>query len=226
MVIRLSTRGPGLSQRATPSADLLFVGAALALAGVLLLSGCATKGFVNTELESLRAQMEAKDDELALSLEEVRNSASEALARAEIAAGESSEARELALGRIGYRIADSYTVSFGHDSAALTPEALGVLGEVAARIRNHPEYLVDVYGYTDGAGSASYNLMLGQRRAESVMRHLVAQAPEELRRYAAVSFGEENPGPDAAQSRRVEVNLVLRVAPSDPDELTGNSLGS
>ena len=198
-----------------------FVGAAFALAAALLLSGCATKGFVNSEIGALRMEMDAKNNELASTLEEVRNSASEALARAELAAGESGHARELALGRIGYRIADTYTVTFDYNSVELGPAAEGILAEVAARIRNHPEYLVDIYGFTDSAGSSSYNLELGQRRAEAVLRFLVAQGPAELQRYAAISLGEESPATDATQSRRVEVNLVLRVDPTGdtaPDE--------
>src|SRR5690606_27059466 len=97
----------------------------------------------------------------------------------------------------------------------------GILAEVAVRIRNHPEYLVDIYGFTDSAGSSSYNLELGQRRAEAVLRYLVAQGPGELQRFAAISLGASRPAADAAQSRRVAVNLVLRVDPTDdtaPDE--------
>ncbi|MCA9728173.1 MAG: OmpA family protein [Candidatus Eisenbacteria bacterium] len=192
------------------------------MAGVLMLSGCATKGFVSGELEALRTEMQAKDTELAASLDEVRNSASEALARAELAAGASGEARELALGRMGYQIADTYAVAFGFNSAELTPESREILAEVEARVRNHPEYLIDIYGHTDASGSASYNLMLGQKRAEAVMRHLVADTPADLHRYAAVSFGEESAGTDAAGSRRVDVNLILRVAPTELDAITEN----
>jgi outer membrane protein OmpA-like peptidoglycan-associated protein len=148
------------------------------------------------------------------------------LARAELAAGESGHARELALGRIGYRIADTYTVTFDYNSVELGPEAEGILAEVAARTRNHPEYLVDIYGFTDSAGSSSYNLELGQRRAEAVLRYLVAQGPSELQRYAAISLGEENPAADTAQSRRVEVNLVLRVDPTEADTPPDESLES
>lgn len=203
-----------------------FAGAAFAFVATLILSGCATKGFVNSEIGALRMEMEAKNSELASTLEEVRNSASEALARAELAAGESGHARELALGRIGYRIADTYTVTFDYNSVELGPAAEGILAEVAARIRNHPEYLVDIYGFTDSAGSSSYNLELGQRRAEAVLRYLVAQGPAELQRYAAVSLGEENPAADASQSRRVEVNLVLRVDPTDADTPSDEPLES
>ena len=145
----------------TPRGHGSFLGAAFALAAALLLSGCATKGFVNSEIGALRMEMEAKNSKLASTLEEVRNSASEALARAELAAGESGHARELALGRIGYRIADTYVVTFDYNSVELGPAAEGILAEVAVRIRNHPEYLVDIYGFTDSAGSSSYNLELG-----------------------------------------------------------------
>jgi peptidoglycan-associated lipoprotein len=223
MFLRIPT---GQSLNRTRGGEFYFQVSALALSAVLLLSGCATKGFVRDELEALRMEMDAKDSELASTLEEVRNSATQAMARAEIAAGESGHARELALGRVGYRIADTYAVTFGYNSVELGTDAEGILAEVTARIRNHPEYLVDIYGFTDSAGSSSYNLTLGQRRAEAVLRQLIAEAPGELHRCAAVSFGEANPSADASQSRRVEVNLVLRVDPTDDTTRPAESLES
>jgi outer membrane protein OmpA-like peptidoglycan-associated protein len=176
-------------------------------------SGCASKGFVRGELDSLREEMNARDAELTVLVEEVSNSTSEAFARAEAAAGKAGEARDLALGRVGYEIAGEYAVHFALSSDELDPESRAILDEAAALIRAHNEYLVDIYGFTDRSGSSSSNLVLGQRRADAVLRYLVSQEYGTLGRFAAVSLGEDRPAGTAAESRRVEVKLIARTAP-------------
>jgi outer membrane protein OmpA-like peptidoglycan-associated protein len=178
-------------------------------------AGCASKGFVRGELDALRDEMSARDTELSASLEEVRNSSADALARAEAAAGSAGEAKDLALGRVGYEVVDSYTVQFALASDALSTESQAILDDAAGRIRLHGEYLVDIYGFTDRSGSSSSNLVLGQRRADSVLRYLASQEPGSLARFATVSFGEDRPAASAAASRRVEVNLIVRTAPQE-----------
>lgn len=190
--------------------QLSFVIIAAALA-----AGCASKGFVRDELDALRSEMDTRDGELAASLDEVRNSSADALARAEAAAGSAGEARDLALGRVGYEIIDTYVVRFDLASDELSAEARASLDDAAGRIRTHGEYLVDIFGFTDRSGSSSNNLALGQRRADSVLRYLASQEPGSLARFAAVSFGEERPAADAAESRRVEVSLIARTAPQE-----------
>jgi peptidoglycan-associated lipoprotein len=108
-------------------------------------------------------------------------------------------------------------VYFAFDSDALSDAETSTLDRAVGGIGEHPEALVDVYGFADPTGPATYNLGLGQRRAEAVLRYLVARSPDALSRYAAVSFGEESLAAmtdgsgDAAQDRRVVVSLVRRV---------------
>ena len=65
-------------------------------------------------------------------------------------------------------------------------------------------------GHTDERGSREYNLALGQKRAEAVLRTMVLLGAPEAQ-LEAVSFGEERPavqgsGEDAwAKNRRVEL---------------------
>lgn len=71
-----------------------------------------------------------------------------------------------------------------------------------------------VAGHADGAGSASYNLDLSQRRAETVRRLLVESFNIPASRVIAVGFGLEqlkNPlDPRAEENRRVElINLEV-----------------
>ena len=104
-------------------------------------------------------------------------------------------------------------VHFEFDKADVTAPAREVLarfGTVAGKY--YPEAQITVEGFTDPAGSHSYNVRLGQRRAESVKSYLVTQGlPAE--RIRAVSYGEsadrliapdaQGPGTEGWENRRV-----------------------
>src|SRR5262249_3785960 len=100
--------------------------------------------------------------------------------------------------------------------------------EIASRLQSHPEYVVDVYGFTDSKGSTKYNYELGRRRAEAVVRSLAERVPGSLHRFAAVSYGEASYGGEAASNeptrRRVEISLVERTA--DTTQTSGSRDGS
>lgn len=202
-----------------------FVFAILALG---LASGCATKGFVRKEMDQVRAAHAQDTQRLEQQITEVRNSSNEALARAEIAAGTAGDARDMALGKIGYREVGQYTATFALNSADLTEDTRAVLEEAAREVSGRPEVIVDVYGFADRTGPSQWNLTLGQRRAEAAMRYLVDLSPGQLSRFAAVSYGEEKPIGEQdtrqgrAQNRRVVVSLIerrpLSESPTSPTE--------
>lgn len=183
------------------------------LTGSVTLTGCATKGFVRNELDSVREEMRAGDDRLATELETVSNSAAEAMARAETALQTAGEARDLALGKVGYEEVASYSVTFARDSFEIDGAAMSALEEAASKIQGHPEFVVDIYGFTDATGPSTYNLLLGQKRAEAVLRFLLERSQSSAQRFAAVSYGEEKPvsGSDA-ENRRVIVSLIQKTA--------------
>ena len=72
-----------------------------------------------------------------------------------------------------------------------------------------------ISGYTDAAGSPSYNYDLSRRRAESIAAYLVAEKNIDPTRVMAVGYGERSPVGDnqteagRAKNRRVEI-LVYR----------------
>ncbi len=193
----------------------------LTVAGILAVldSGCATRKFVRNEVGQLRQDMTQQVEGVRTETVAARNSADEALSRAEMAVNASGEARELALGKAGYHDVGLYTVNFAFDSDELDEASQSVLGGVAETIRSRPEVLVDVYGFADPTGADRYNLGLGERRAQSVMRYLAAQTPGQLSRYAALSYGEKDPNvtsepksrEERAKARKVVVSLVERI---------------
>lgn len=170
----------------------LIRGAALALAGIT--AACAHVGQeqFETEMAALRAEMEQNTGE--------SNRRTEAqLAQLEarldgLARGLSEMEREfdVTVQRLETAIRFDMPVYFDFDQAALQPEGLPVLNRFAGVVGEYyPDALLTVEGFTDPSGSATYNLELGQRRADAVQRYLVESedfSPEQVR---AVSYGED-----------------------------------
>jgi outer membrane protein OmpA-like peptidoglycan-associated protein len=122
---------------------------------------------------------------------------------------------------------DNYTagppqsVTFKIGSAVLSDEAKATLDMVASGVTGQQNgYMVEVQGFTDSTGSESTNANLSQRRAETVLRYLVAKGIP-LFRTSIVGLGEEKPVADnktrqgREQNRRVEIR-VLRNAGARP----------
>jgi peptidoglycan-associated lipoprotein len=72
----------------------------------------------------------------------------------------------------------------------LTDEGKAQLSAQADMLKQHEEYGVLIQGYTDQQGSASYNKLLGMKRAETVKAELLKAGIDD-RRIKAVSLGEE-----------------------------------
>jgi peptidoglycan-associated lipoprotein len=72
----------------------------------------------------------------------------------------------------------------------LTAEGKAQLAAQSDMLNQHEEYGVLIQGYTDQQGSASYNMQLGLKRAETVKAELVNAGIAE-HRIKTVSLGEE-----------------------------------
>lgn len=103
-------------------------------------------------------------------------------------------------------------VLFKTDSAELLPGAANRLDHLASVLTQHPDYTVQVEGYTDSTGTAAYNQVLSQQRAESVRRALIARGVDPAR-VQAMGYGQSAPvasndTPEGRQlNRRVDVVL-------------------
>lgn len=104
----------------------------------------------------------------------------------------------------------TFTVFFPWDSATLTPEGDQIVQAAATNFKAGAPSTVQVTGYTDTSGSASYNQQLSERRAQSVASALGEQGVPQS--ALTVSGQGENdlrvptpPGVREPQNRRVEI---------------------
>jgi peptidoglycan-associated lipoprotein len=96
---------------------------------------------------------------------------------------------------------------FALGSAELTAPVKAALAADVRWLRAHPRSKLIVEGHTDAIGPSEYNLSLGERRARSAKKYLVAMGADPDR-VEIVSFGEEKPShepPENPKNRRVIV---------------------
>lgn len=101
-------------------------------------------------------------------------------------------------------------VLFATNKSDLLPNANEKLNQVADALKETPDRIVTVYGFTDSQGDDAYNMKLSERRAESVRNYLVGRglAADTIK---SVGKGETEPVADnknpegRANNRRVEI---------------------
>jgi len=84
------------------------------------------------------------------------------------------------------------SVYFDFDSYSVKSEYQGTLTEHAKYLGGHRDRKILIQGNTDERGTSEYNLALGQKRAEAVLRSLTSLGVPESQ-MEAVSLGKEKP---------------------------------
>lgn len=82
------------------------------------------------------------------------------------------------------------TIYFDYNEASIRADSKVVLDKVADILGKDEGLRIEVEGHCDVRGSTEYNLHLGERRARSVMKYLVAQGVEP-KQVLIISYGEE-----------------------------------
>ena len=101
-------------------------------------------------------------------------------------------------------------VYFDFDSYVVKDEYRPVIEVNAKALTTNRKMKMAVEGHTDDRGSSEYNLALGQRRAEAVVKSLTLLGADPTQ-LEAVSFGEERPAVQGeneeawAKNRRAEL---------------------
>jgi peptidoglycan-associated lipoprotein len=207
------------------SPALVFV-----LVAAVGLTGCATKKWVdeqisafgqvtNTKIHEMQdsvetnqkaiSELSAKQAALETEVAKLSDTANDALMRAEAA-------NKLAKGKFLYEETMAFNdVTFSFDGSSLSDEAKAALDAFAAKAKKMTENAyIEIQGHTDNIGSESYNLKLGQKRANAVMHYLNMEAGLPLFRMNSTSYGEYKPIADnstkagRAQNRRVTLVVL------------------
>ena len=104
-------------------------------------------------------------------------------------------------------------VTFDYDSAILRPGLYSEIDRISNVLIKYPETVIRVEGHTDITGSESYNMILSQRRADSV-KNLIVQRGVSLTRIETMPYGESMPIADnsteagRSMNRRVEIKIA------------------
>jgi len=146
---------------------------------------------VETQVEELQERQKSTDgrvDEQGKQIEQLGQSAAEALKRAQ-------EAGVLAKGKVVFQ--QSFTedrIRFKTASYELTKDAKAALDEFAVKVKEVGKGVyLEIQGHTDDTGDSSFNDMLGQQRAEAVRRYLSREHKLPLGRMSTISYGDTLP---------------------------------
>lgn len=204
----------------------------LALAGALALGlgGCASRGYVDQQINNaltaevnlvrsemedgfadIRQDLETQGDELDTLKTEVREQrelVEEAIERAEAT-------RKVEDGKLLYEVIISdESLPFAFDKSDLSDEAREQLDLFAnVLIEENDDVYIEIQGHTDNIGSEEYNKELGHERAMSVLSYLHDHHDIPLHRMDAFSYGESKPvaANDTAENRAKNRRVMLMV---------------
>ncbi|HYP14107.1 MAG TPA: OmpA family protein [Bryobacteraceae bacterium] len=121
-----------------------------------------------------------------------------------------------------YKLVGTENILFGLNRHALTKEAKAQLDEAVTKVQGAKNYVLEIQGFADKTGGAQNNLVLSQRRADSVVRYLTVNHNVPLRKINVLGIGEDDPNADnktrdgRKQARRVEIKVFALDLASGP----------
>lgn len=102
-------------------------------------------------------------------------------------------------------------VLFDYGKADLTAKAQGTLRKVAAQLSAKGDGNVSVVGYTDSAGSESFNQTLSEKRAQAVQKALQKLVHKDGLTFSSAGKGESDPVADNATKDGRQLNRRVTV---------------
>lgn len=106
------------------------------------------------------------------------------------------------------------TVLFAFNRSTLSSDAKAQLDDLQQTVSGLKYYAVNVTGFTDKTGAASYNLELSRRRADAVVRCLTEDDKIPLEKIHVLGYGVDMPKDDnhtragRKENRRVEITIL------------------
>ena len=108
----------------------------------------------------------------------------------------------------------SEEVNFAFNSAELSAETTAKLDKVADKLKEDPDYIIEIAGHADAIGNDDYNIVLGQKRADAARAYLVDTHHIAFTRIAIRSGGEAEPvasndtDDGRAKNRRATISVL------------------
>jgi len=196
-----------------------YVYAVMLIMGIFVgLSGCATLQDVQVR-QAIYARIDRVEQGVALNGKKINrlkrnmaillDSVQEAINRAE-------EADKLAQGKFLFEttISDD-SVFFAFAKNKLANAARKALDVFAKEVKaENKDVYIEIQGHTDSIGPEDYNLYLGFKRAENVMKYLHLNHNVPMHRMNIFSYGESRPidddiVEDSAKNRRVTLVVMI-----------------
>jgi outer membrane protein OmpA-like peptidoglycan-associated protein len=180
-------------------------------------------------LEATRKDVERNEQEISRTREtanaadqragEAMNAANSAGTKADQANGAVTQLREQLRSTIAniddYKPASTVVVPFGFNKFALNDAGKAELDKLGQSKDQWKRYFIAVEGFTDRTGTANYNDALSRRRAEQVVKYLVAKYDIPVYRIHEIGLGEDKPADEGhgraanMKNRRVEVTVYV-----------------
>jgi peptidoglycan-associated lipoprotein len=181
---------------------------------MMLAAGCGVnKQFVADEIAASEARTAAEIS----TVKDATNTNQAEITRLTRLATELSEKTDLAIDKASgfenYQVIWSGEITFGFDSYEINDVAASILDEAGMKMEQVPGSLMELVGHTDRTGSATYNLLLGEKRANSAKRYLTDKFGVSLYRLFTNSYGKEKPVAAAddrnasSKNRRVQIQI-------------------
>jgi len=195
----------------------------IAAVGIVLwgMNGCATKKYVDEQVElasakgegvtsqvsSVRSDMEENIGkvwkEIETNQKEVANlkdtvEKHKEEVKKELTAAQEAVSRaqgKIIKGKLLYEVTLSdESLFFDYKASELSKEATAALDMFAKDlIKENKDVYIEIQGHTDDIGNDSYNLKLGQARADAVKTYLYTKHKIPLQRMSVFSYGESKP---------------------------------
>ncbi len=180
----------------------------------LFAAGCGVnKDFVQEQI----SQSEARTGSKIVTLQDKTDANAGEIVKLQSLAKQLSDKTDLAIneakGFENYQIIWSGVINYDFDSYEINDGAAAILNEAGQKMEENPGSVIEIAGHTDRTGSAKYNLMLGDKRANAAKRFLTDHFGISLYRLFVISHGEEKPVamPDernaASKNRRVTLKV-------------------
>jgi outer membrane protein OmpA-like peptidoglycan-associated protein len=204
-------------------------------AAIVVLPGCATKGYVNEQITGVNGKVESLTKTVEETQERTKanegkinvvdqkvgaaqgsaDAARKAAADADSKAG-AADAKALAIDKASRKLIYSVTLStdsadFASGKWELPDAAKARIDELITRVKADGQNVYfEIEGHTDSTGPKELNDKLGLQRAEAAMRYLRDQHQIPLHKISVISYGADKPvAPNKTRADRAQNRRIV-----------------